>query len=91
MVARGVTVMVTTHFMDEAEYCDRIALIYQGNHRQRLAGPLKARVRPGSQTDPGRAFIAWSKPWTGRAVTMTLEDAPAPPPAESGLPGAGPD
>jgi ABC-2 type transport system ATP-binding protein len=27
---RGVTVMVTTHFMDEAEYCDRIALIYRG-------------------------------------------------------------
>ena len=22
--------MVTTHFMDEAEYCDRIALIYRG-------------------------------------------------------------
>lgn len=30
MVDRGVTVMVTTHFMDEAEYCDRIALIYRG-------------------------------------------------------------
>jgi ABC-2 type transport system ATP-binding protein len=22
--------MITTHFMDEAEYCDRIALIYRG-------------------------------------------------------------
>ncbi|EIP96534.1 ABC-type multidrug transport system, ATPase component [Opitutaceae bacterium TAV1] len=29
-VARGVTVMVTTHFMDEAEYCDRIGLVYRG-------------------------------------------------------------
>jgi len=29
LVEKGVTVMVTTHFMDEAEYCDRIALIYQ--------------------------------------------------------------
>ncbi|MDR1379314.1 MAG: ATP-binding cassette domain-containing protein [Synergistaceae bacterium] len=27
---RGVAVMVTTHFMDEAEYCDRIALVYKG-------------------------------------------------------------
>ncbi len=26
----GVTVFVTTHYMDEAEYCDRLALIYQG-------------------------------------------------------------
>jgi ABC-type multidrug transport system ATPase subunit len=30
MVETGVTVLVTTHFMDEAEYCDRIALIYRG-------------------------------------------------------------
>ncbi|NDL64074.1 ATP-binding cassette domain-containing protein [Acerihabitans arboris] len=30
MVEKGVTVMVTTHFMDEAEYCDRIGLVYQG-------------------------------------------------------------
>jgi ABC-2 type transport system ATP-binding protein len=30
MVEKGVTVMVTTHFMDEAEYCDRIALVYRG-------------------------------------------------------------
>jgi ABC-2 type transport system ATP-binding protein len=27
---RGVTVFVTTHYMDEAEYCDRIALIFRG-------------------------------------------------------------
>jgi ABC-2 type transport system ATP-binding protein len=30
LVEKGVTVMVTTHFMDEAEYCDRIALVYRG-------------------------------------------------------------
>lgn len=29
LVEKGITVMVTTHFMDEAEYCDRIALIYR--------------------------------------------------------------
>ena len=27
LVSKGVTIMVTTHFMDEAEYCDRVALI----------------------------------------------------------------
>ena len=31
MVERGVTIMVTTHFMDEAEYCDRIGLVYRGH------------------------------------------------------------
>lgn len=30
LVEKGVTILVTTHFMDEAEYCDRIALIYKG-------------------------------------------------------------
>jgi ABC-2 type transport system ATP-binding protein len=30
MAERGVTIFVTTHYMDEAEYCSRLALIYQG-------------------------------------------------------------
>lgn len=30
MVQKGFTVMVTTHFMDEAEYCDRVGLVYRG-------------------------------------------------------------
>ena len=29
LARKGVTVMVTTHFMDEAEYCDRVALMYR--------------------------------------------------------------
>lgn len=31
MVKKGVSIIITTHFMDEAEYCDRIALINQGS------------------------------------------------------------
>ena len=30
MTQNGVAVLVTTHFMEEAEYCDEIALIFQG-------------------------------------------------------------
>jgi ABC-2 type transport system ATP-binding protein len=30
MAGKGITIFVTTHYMDEAEYCDRLALIYRG-------------------------------------------------------------
>jgi ABC-2 type transport system ATP-binding protein len=30
MSEKGVTVFVTTHYMDEAEYCDRLGLVYRG-------------------------------------------------------------
>ncbi len=30
LAKKGVTTMVTTHFMDEAEYCDRISLFFKG-------------------------------------------------------------
>jgi len=30
MSSKGTTVFVTTHYLDEAEYCDRLALIYRG-------------------------------------------------------------
>jgi ABC-2 type transport system ATP-binding protein len=61
LVEKGVTVLVTTHFMDEAEYCDRIGLIYRG--RQIAEGPperLKAAARTAARPDPTleEAFIA---------------------------------
>ena len=31
LAQKGVTIMVTTHMMDEAEYCDKVAIIYQGS------------------------------------------------------------
>jgi ABC-2 type transport system ATP-binding protein len=30
MARKGTTIFVTTHYMDEADYCDRLALIYRG-------------------------------------------------------------
>lgn len=30
IVQKGVSIVLTTHFMEEAEYCDRVAIIYQG-------------------------------------------------------------
>jgi len=61
LVQGGVTVMVTTHFLDEAEYCDRIALVYRG--RVIATGSpedLKGSVRTQALPDPTLedAFIA---------------------------------
>lgn len=60
LVEKGVTVMVTTHFMDEAEYCDRIGLVYRGKLIA-LAPPdeLKAGVATADMPDPSMedAFI----------------------------------
>ena len=30
LARKGVTVLITTHFMDEAEFCDRVSLFYRG-------------------------------------------------------------
>jgi len=61
MVEHGVTVMVTTHFLDEAEYCDRIGLVYQG-HVIAEGSPdrLKEAVRRADGPEPTLedAFIA---------------------------------
>lgn len=61
LVEKGVTVLVTTHFMDEAEYCDRISLIYRGRSIA-LGSPddLKAKVANSANPDPTMedAFIA---------------------------------
>jgi ABC-2 type transport system ATP-binding protein len=61
MVNKGVTVMVTTHFMDEAEYCDRIGLVYRG--KIIAAGTpdeLKSQIATPENQDPSmeQAFIS---------------------------------
>jgi ABC-2 type transport system ATP-binding protein len=48
MGEKGVTTFVTTHYMDEAEYCGRLALIYQGRIIA-LGTPSDLKVRTLSQ------------------------------------------
>lgn len=53
MVAKGMTVMVTTHFMDEAEYCDRIGLVYRGKLiASGTPDALKMQVKTDQLTNP---------------------------------------
>ena len=61
LTTRGVAVLVTTHFMEEAEYCDRIGLIWRGRKiAEGTPDELKARVRSTRQPEPTLedAFIA---------------------------------
>lgn len=64
LVRGGVTVMVTTHFMDEAEYCDRVALMQRGRVIA-LDTPdaLKASAATDQRPEPTmeEAFIALVK------------------------------
>lgn len=66
MVEKGVTVMVTTHFMDEAEYCDRIGLVYRGKLiASGTPDDLKQQAADDKQVDPTmeQAFITLINKW----------------------------
>jgi ABC-2 type transport system ATP-binding protein len=70
LVADGVTVMVTTHFMDEAEYCDRVALIYRGRSiavdtPEKLQARVKSEALPHPTLED--AFIGLIKAHDGAA------------------------
>lgn len=62
--SRGTTVFVTTHYMDEAEYCDRVSIMVAG----RIAalgtpGELKARFGTTSIDD---VFVRLARPEVAR-------------------------
>lgn len=51
LAEKGVTIVVTTHFMDEAEYCDRVALIYQSKIIE-LGEPEELKAKAATREDP---------------------------------------
>ena len=56
--AQGVTIVITTHFMEEAEYCDRIA-IQDAGRMLALGTPREVReLAGGAGRDMNAAFIA---------------------------------
>ena len=58
LAEQAVTVIITTHFMEEAEYCDRIA-IQDAGHLLAIGTPHQVREQAGgSVADMNSAFIA---------------------------------
>jgi ABC-2 type transport system ATP-binding protein len=86
LAAGGTTILVSTHYMEEAEYCHRLALMHQGrlialdrprNLRQDMQVPLyslrtddPARAVAALRSLPGVADAAMF----GRALHVTLDD-----------------
>lgn len=64
LAEQGVTIMVTTHFMEEADYCDRLAIMVAGEILA-LGTPseIKAKVRTAEVPEPTMedAFISLIK------------------------------
>ncbi len=61
LAAQGVTVVVTTHFMEEAEYCDRVAIMDAGRVlAQGTPAQIRERARSDQKREPNMedAFIA---------------------------------
>jgi ABC-2 type transport system ATP-binding protein len=52
LAEQGVTVIITTHFMEEAEYCDRVVILDAGRV---LAQGMPAEIRGRAQSAPGQA------------------------------------
>jgi ABC-2 type transport system ATP-binding protein len=70
---RGITVFVTTHYMDEAEYCDRISIMNEGRIVA-LDTPenLKKQYNTGTVEE---VFIKIARP----PIPPALTDQPLPP------------
>ncbi|MBS0595328.1 MAG: ABC transporter ATP-binding protein [Proteobacteria bacterium] len=56
LAAAGTTVVVTTHFMEEAEYCDRI-VIQDAGRVLALGTPAEVRAQAGAAANMEQAFI----------------------------------
>ena len=57
LAAQGTTIIITTHFMDEAEYCDRMMIQDQGRTIA-LGTPDEVRKQGGENLTMNEAFIA---------------------------------
>ena len=80
LAEQGVTVIVTTHFMEEAEYCDHVAIL---DHGQVLARGTPAEIRSHAPIEVGHdptmedAFIAIVEAGRGIGVGSMAEASAA--------------
>ena len=80
LAEQGVTIIVTTHFMQEAEYCDHIAIMDAGLVlAQGSPAEVRALARTDAQPEPSMedAFIAVVEQSRGRQKTASISSSAA--------------
>ena len=70
--ARGTTVLVSTHYLDEAEYCDRVSIMVDGRIAA-LGTPAALRREAGVPT-LDELFVRLARPAAGAAGAATRAD-----------------
>jgi len=80
----GVTIFLSTHFMNEAERCDRISLMHQG--RVLAVGAPKELVTKRNSASLEDAFISYLEEAGGTGKDKKSEPAPAATPASAAEP-----
>ena len=85
----GVTIFISTHFMNEAERCDRVALMHAG--RVLASGTPQALCAGRRAAALEDAFIAWLREADGAGASAGVgTDAPRWPAVQPGVPAGGP-
>jgi len=69
---QGITILVTTHYMDEAETCDLVGFIFNGELMN--IAPPKELIEKAGANNLEDVFISYVEKATGRKVSAEFEN-----------------
>lgn len=71
LAAQGITILVTTHYMDEAESCDEISFIFEGKTIEK--GTPKELIEKNGANNLEDVFISYVEQLTGERVEAKFD------------------